>query len=627
MSAIYPFVSRLKIVDKNIQTHTLGRIMTHPQRLLIADVEQDIKDGRPIRYITLKARQVGISTVTEAMAFQFAFCINRMRGLIVSHTGDSTKHLIDMTHHYWESWWARSLYTTTSSARDRLKWAPTQSEITLLPAKSAEGARSRTLHFVHGSEVAFWPYPELLLKALNQGVPRTALSAIFLESTANGIGNHFHAIWEAAKRGDVEYKPRFYPWWSHPSYTGHHIGKAEEARTLRLARVANGGTLDEEEWHLYVHLHSLHKSDAEIRSRLIWRRSTLNTELAGDIDALHQEYPSTDGEAFLSTGRNVFNLQYLRAVYEPMIPDIGYLVYDPLARNHVRFIKDGEGPLHVFFHPSPDPRAWYAIGADPSKATLFGDYAVGQVLYRNTLEQMATFRERGMNPVLFAEQMILLGYYYNTALLVPEHNMSGAQTAAIIESKYPKFYRHRKSQQIRGMEDNVVGWITTEQSKAEAIANLQREVFAGYEGRSGFKIHDQQTYYEMKNYIINDKAKFENAKHANHDDTVMSLAIGVSGTIYERPSMPNDQFTDPAWLRMDRGLHHNSPEHELVQDGMMQVTGAQGGGTGPVSPIPAPVSQTVTRGDGSVGLGMTLPPEVFPWAREGDVDMFSDGEY
>jgi len=238
--AILPFVRRLKIIDKESRTVTLGRVLNPPQLRLIDSVEQDVRDGRPIRYITLKARQVGISTVTEAMAFQFAICMNRSRGLIVSHTGDSTKHLMDMSHHYWDSFWAAPLYKTTSSARDRLAWDPTKSSISLLPAKSLEGARSRTLHFVHASEAAFWPHPRELMKGLSQGVPRVALSAIFVESTANGVGNWFHETWEAAKRGDVEYKPMFFPWWTHPEYNAHHIGRGDEARKLLLAKTQRG---------------------------------------------------------------------------------------------------------------------------------------------------------------------------------------------------------------------------------------------------------------------------------------------------------------------------------------------------------------------------------------------------
>ena len=37
--------------------------------------------------------------------------------------------------------------------------------------------------------------------------------------------------------------------------------------------------------------------------RLVWRRLTLATELSGSLDDFHQEYPSTDDEAFLSAFR------------------------------------------------------------------------------------------------------------------------------------------------------------------------------------------------------------------------------------------------------------------------------------------------------------------------------------
>ena len=35
------------------------------------------------------------------------------------------------------------------------------------------------------------------------------------ESTANGIGNPFHAEWKAAERGDSEYEAIFLPWFWH----------------------------------------------------------------------------------------------------------------------------------------------------------------------------------------------------------------------------------------------------------------------------------------------------------------------------------------------------------------------------------------------------------------------------
>ena len=618
---ILPFISRLKIVDKELQTRVLGRVLNPPQRRLIADVEEDIRVGRPIRYITLKARQVGISTVTEAMAFQWMFCLPRSRGLIVSHTGPSTNHLLDMTHHYWTTWWANPLYKATSSARDRLKWSPTQSEMSVMPAKTAEGARSRTLHFVHASETAFWPHPGELMYALQAGVPKTALSAIFIESTANGVGNWFHEMWEAAKRGEVDFKPRFFAWWRHPEYHAHQLGRGDDAAKLLLTKQINGGTLDEEEWILKTVLANSGMDDAEIQSRLLWRRLTVATEMSGDLDKFHQEYPATDDEAFLSTGRNVFTLKYLRTVYEPLIPDVGKLVYDPTARdtNNVRFIPDPAGPLRIYEYPSPNPSKWYMVGIDNSKATMFGDFSVGQVIKRDTLEQVAVWRERGMNDVVFAEQMRLLGYFYNTAMLAPEYNMNGAGINALIEANYPRYYVHRKAGRIRGMHESIVGWPMTEQTKQECMANLQREVFAGYEGRSEFLIHDPETYFEMKNYVINDRGKYENAKQAEHDDTVTSLAIGVSAAIYERPGLATSQMADFETMRAERAKAAN-PDHDAIAAGIRNVGEHQGG-----VDVAMRSEQDDTRQD-TGGRQFRLPPDINPFASQ-DVDLYNDGEW
>lgn len=979
---ILPFISRLKIVDKDVQTRVLGRVINPAQMKLVTAVEEDIRVGRPIRHIVLKARQVGFSTAIEAMAYQWSFCQPRNRGLVISHRSDSVEHLLSMTEHYWSTWWAQSLYRATSQARDKMAWEPTGSKLSVLTAKSAEAARSRTFQFVHASEAAFWEDAGTLMRGLQ--VPKRALTAIFIESTANGIGNWYHEMWEAAKNGDVAYTPHFFPWWQHPEYNSEWIGRGDDARKLSLARLGSGGHLDDEEWQLYRMLSIRGMDDAEIRSRLMWRRFQIADDFAGDLDGFHQEYPAcvvgetrvgtsrgiveirdvvdsdttrhgrviltqaqppspiyalstaegyqleatadhpiitpdgpvelcdlapgdtvtlsspatstfpasvcwhdcgidhtialtddlalflgifagdgshhggttsiacdakdqdvidecvrlfdvvfgvearvrtvgekgggrevrtgvvkirdtldhlgvigrrpsthgtnrdyhrkvcvpeviwrspphhiraflrglfeadgfagaagtaprvslfskhpeflrdvqilllsqgivsritggalemrgeravvfrdtigwvgkrknsraaswtepraggrrrvintftatvaaitptgrveptynltladgtdhafdaggilthnTDDEAFLSTGRNVFHLSYLRAAYDPVIPDVGKLVYDSTALpSKVRFIPDPSGPLSVYEYPAhANPSQWYLIGIDNSKATQFGDYSVGQVIKRDSLEQVATWRQRGMNEVMFAEQMMLLGRWYNTAMLAPEYNMNGAGINAIVEQQYPSYYVHRKAGKLRGVHDGIVGWPMTEQTKNECVSMLHREVFAAYERRSNFAIHDEPTYFEMKNYIINDKGKYENSKNAAHDDTVTSLAIAVAAASYERPSMAKQQ------VRVGR-----ASVPAAVAAGIMAVGESQG----------APVGLAATR-DHGVDVGgvedegdgvssrsrehgrdgdrprhsLVLPPELNPFA-ERDVDMYSDGEY
>jgi hypothetical protein len=50
----------------------------------------------------------------------------------------------------------------------------------------------------------------------------------------------------------------------------------------------------------------------EILEQLHWRRWVIRNNFAGDLDRFHQEFPSTPLEAFMTTGRHVFNVGYVR---------------------------------------------------------------------------------------------------------------------------------------------------------------------------------------------------------------------------------------------------------------------------------------------------------------------------
>src|SRR5262249_40601886 len=75
--------------------------------------------------------------------------------------------------------------------------------------------RSQTVQYFHASEVGFLPFAETHAAGVMQAVPNEPDTEIVLESTANGMGNFFHAHWQAAERGESEYEAIFIPWyWS-----------------------------------------------------------------------------------------------------------------------------------------------------------------------------------------------------------------------------------------------------------------------------------------------------------------------------------------------------------------------------------------------------------------------------
>jgi hypothetical protein len=498
MPRYMPFLRRLWIRDKSARVVPFEP--NWAQRRMIDVVEQQEAEGRPVRIVVLKARQIGISTLTEALMFVRAFVFPGSHGLVVAHEIDSSTYLLGMTHLFWSTWAYKDLYTPKYVSRKELEWLETGSSIRIATARNVRTGRSRTVHSLHGSEVAWWEHPEEVMVGLRQAVPNDPRTMIVLESTANGVGNWFHDLWEAATTGDVEYAPLFFPWWQHPEYTASAIN----------IPAYDLGSLTEEERAL----RALGVDD----DRLAWRRWAIRNLANGDEAWFAQEYPATPEEAFLATGSNVFPMDALAACYQPFEGLRGSLVRDGAE---VRFVPNPSGPLTIFRHPSKD-RSWgqYFVGGDPTHTTR-GDFACAQVINRRTYEQVAVWRAR-CDPMTFGEELAKLGQYYNVAEIATEVEGPGYATIGhLVALDYPNIWRQRWADKMPGMLSQSLGWSTTWKRKEWAIGHLLKLVVD-----RDVTIHDRVTYDEMRNYVaLEDKVGYGPADEDGHDDAVMALAI------------------------------------------------------------------------------------------------------
>ena len=520
-----PFVTRLHIIDKK-----RGSIPLTPnwaQADFMARVEREHNEGRPFRGIVLKARQIGISTITEALMFAASFVYPNNRGLVISHDQDSYEHLLGMSKHYWETFFARSLYTTEYSSRRELKWAETKSSLTTATAKNVGAGRSRTIQWLHASEVAFWPNPEVLLTGLRQSIPNEPGTFICLESTANGVGNYFHTQWEMAAAGDSEFIPIFYEWWKHPEYT------AEVARLPQFL-----GHLDDEEQFLARYLTTQSLTKPEIDSRLVWRRFAIRDLCLNDVDKFHQEYPSSPEEAFVSTGRNVFPIDKVKRAYQPITGTRGFIT---LHGNHPAFSESLDGPATIYRYPSSDrDYGRYMVAGDPTHTTR-GDFAVIQVINRRTMEQVCRVRIR-IDPTNFAKELIAVARYYNDAIVVTETTGPGyATVGALMTLGYPHVWQARWADKTPGSIADQYGFQTNVQRKNWAIGALLNAFI-----EHSITIHDQITYQELVNYVTLDNGGYGPAagKHG-YDDCVMALAIAVLCHTTEPPLPPYGTSPNP----------------------------------------------------------------------------------
>jgi hypothetical protein len=548
-----PHIDELFIVDKRGEVVRFGDVINPPQADLIADAERQLNETGQIRTIILKARQMGLSTAVEAILFTLAIYYDNFGALIMSHESDSAEHILTMTSNYWETYVNQDLYSLKNDAKSHLAWTHgSNMRVATAGGKKSKG-RSKTIRGLHGSEVAFWEDPEVLWNGLRQAIPTLegSITAIFMESTANGVGNFFHRAWNDAVSGRSEYVAKFYPWHEYPQYTADFLPAHLRSKYEDL------GELDEEEQTLIKR----YNLDA---GRLIWRRYAIQNLCTGKdvrgraqrvsgIDQFHQEYPCDPHEAFVSTGRNVFQLPKLLAHYEPLTGTTGKLVRNG---NRITFEPRKDGNLTIYKHPSPDEN-WglYRIGADPTH-TVAGDDACAQVIHRRTLEQVAVLRQKA-TPMVFADQLELLGYYYNTATIAPEREGPGYATVGALAGKnYPAIWQSVPIDKAKGHVTDTYGWSTNVATKHHAVQTLVQlinEPLAPIGAHvHGLRVHDLQTLTEMRDYRVTEDGKgYENGDGSPYDDGVMALAIAVTTHLididevqaYEAPDRASDVAT------------------------------------------------------------------------------------
>lgn len=516
---LLPLIRRLSIVNKSGQIVPLEP--NWAQLRVIYETENALSEGRPIRIASLKARQIGISTIIEALGFVFCMIFDNTRGLVVANENDNAQHLLGITHTYWDTYPFKTLMTPKYVSRNELAWHDTNSSLKVATARNAKVGRGRTIRFLHASECAFWEEAGKTMLGLRQALPELPGTFLGLESTANGVGNWFYNTWMAAESGDVDYIPLFFPWHQHPEYLASYINMPYHSLI----------DLDDEERLLQ----NIGISD----DRLAWRRWAIKNLADNDIHKFHQEYPTTPEEAFIATGTNVFPVGKLATIYEPMQGRRGRLARDG---NNVRFQPDIEGPLTVYRLPSSD-QDWgvYIIGGDPTHTTR-GDYAVAQVLSRRTLEQVAVLRMR-CDPGSFGEELAKLGTFYNSAVLVPEVEGPGYATVSrLIGMNYPYVWKNRLADTTPGKTSDHHGWRTTAHSKELAVGWLLKMVVDGANekavGLPHFTIHDSSTFREMRDYVTLESGGYGPADENGYDDTVMSMAIAMTAHILEPPMMP-----------------------------------------------------------------------------------------
>ena len=479
--------SALKIRTKDGDIRNLN---LKPAQLLLQDaVDKQMAAEGKVRVIILKARQQGLSTYVGGYLYFNVSQRKACKAMVVTHHSDSTRALFDMTKRYHENCPELLKPHTKYSSRRELTFDVLDSSFVVATAGGESIGRGETLTHVHASELAFWQKSTALenWNGMTQAGPNKKGTAIFVESTANGVSGIFYDLWKGAVDGTNGYVPVFIPWFMDPEYR-------EE--------VPSNFEITPEETELSK------KYDLD-NEQLMFRRRKI---AQNGIELFQQEYPAEPNEAFISTGRPVFNPQTLQ---EDLVA-----APDPkqrLALEGDDWLENIRGELTLY--RTIDPGEKYTIGADVAMGVRGGDYSVAQVL-DSKKRQVATYRAQ-VHPDYFATVLYRLGEFFNFAYIIVENNSHGILTCTRLgkDMAYPNFYTEIQVDKLTDKETVKLGFTTTSKTKPLIIDELRAAV-----REKKITLNDKVTIREMLTYIVNNNGGME-AEAGCFDDCVMSLAL------------------------------------------------------------------------------------------------------
>lgn len=487
---------------RNKKSKIIPLKLNEPQ-LKYYNVIKDLKkQGKPVRIIILKARQMGFSTETEAIFFKETVTKSNINTAIVAHKEDSTTNLFNMSKLMYDQLpEAIKPDKKASNAKelvfDKEDGTGLKSKIKCFTAGGSGIGRSDTLNNLHLSELAFWSGDKKeTLTGLLQAVPNDPDTMIVIESTANGY-EYFKELWDDAVAGKNDFVPLFIGWNElqeyKMTYTGFELTKEEKELQKRY-----GLTLEQ----------------------LTWRRWCIANNCGNDVEQFKQEYPINPEEAFISTGKCYFDkeniVKRIQEVRDVKPEKQGYFDfnYNGIKISNIKWVEDKEGPIKIY----EKPKKFYPYVLSGDTAGEGSDYFIGQVLDNTTGRQVAVLRQE-YDEVTYTRQMYCLGMYYNKALIGIEANYSTFPIQELERLKYPKQYVRVKEDKYTKKTEKSYGFKTTTVSRPRILGQLQAIVKESIE-----LLVDIDTLKEGLTFIKNEKGRAE-AQVGYHDDLIMALAI------------------------------------------------------------------------------------------------------
>lgn len=238
---------------------------------------------------------------------------------------------------------------------------------------------------------------------------------------------------------------------------------------------------------------------------------------------MRYEFPSSiDDIINMTSDRLVFNEKSIASQNENLINGKKYRIVTDNGTGKVEAQETDVSPFTIYREPIFGHN--YRIAIDPITAqSQDTDNFVMMVFDTSNHEQVAVFRDRGLQDEDYADWAVSIGTIYNKAQLCPESNVANGFVVAVNSKRYYKwFYQNKKNK-----ADRVPGIRTTVSSKEYMVDCLGTLL-----DRGNIIIHDLHTVEELFSFVRHVKTRTDGssyvrfaAKAGHHDDDIAALWI------------------------------------------------------------------------------------------------------
>lgn len=486
------------------------------------------------RIIILKSRQLGFTTLIAIYFLDEIIFNPNNEALQVAHTVLASKEIFQKKIKYAINNLCepiKKILTISAMRAARAEFSyPDKSTSAISTAASG---RSGTYRLLHVSELAKLAkaYPDKAVEVITGTIPSVPIDGtIIIESTAEGQNSIFYEMFMTAYRrkdkitpqlSKAEFYPVFYNWtWDE-----------EEIRKANIDGIIPVGDMEECEipWATFQMENNL--SDQEMTYYYVkWIQS------GRDINKLHQEFPLTEMEAFVSTGSNFFNLKKINDFYNAIDAE-AEKEYKRYSFIEGKLIEDYQG--NIYIKEEPQMGKLYVLGGDVAQGLQTGDYSTFFILGAD--KRICVFFRGHLEPDEYSKLVRFMGQKYNMALLGIESNADGNWVNSdIVNNNYPNVFLRTSFDDITKTMTSSYGWRTDVNSRKNILDGARVHF------NSLTELNCKPLLQEMMIFVRNKRGKPEAAiGKDNHDDLIMAwaIAIAILGTQKENViSVPKTNF-------------------------------------------------------------------------------------